>query len=409
MELINISISEILENEKQSHKYDIVDEYWIDFEKKQFCINKNFTNEDLIYENVNKECYVFKNEIICKKMQKKYFEHLKNVCKSLKYIGIDTVYGIILTKKNLFIFEKIIEGYPLISFTSTIDDKHHNTFENYHRNIKINIKLTKFFIFKLIYDICQDISIYHSKGYCHGDVHTGNIIIDVNKYKTINNENIADFENKKISIDEFIDTPKVFHLIDYDCVFISPENKSNELVGNSADYMIKHNRVYHSDKIGDIQRLCSIINLLVNKYIIFQKVNNSNKNFEFYLKILRLCKKIKKIESSMTLFAIEPIKYFMENIFTDKSIPRNLFSPIPFQEYLKEKYNLDLYMKHIVSNNCYYVNSNSRKIGKDFWKIFELFKILYKNNIFVKIYYKKEVFMIVIPENIKKEEIQKFI
>jgi len=99
----------------------------------------------------------------------------------------------------------------------------------------------------------------------------------------------------------------------------------------------------------------------------------------------------------------------MENIFTEGSIPRYLFSPTKFIEHIKSEYGMTIINKTFESENCYFVNTNSRKIGKDFWKIIELYKILMTNNIEVTVYYSKEVFTIEIPDHIHKEEIQKYL
>jgi len=402
MDISNICSDAVIEQQPVL-KYVIVDEFWVDETQRDKSLSTEFTDEHVIYDNHQKECVVYKNEIICKKMQKKYYDHLKNVCLSLKYLGIDTVLGIVLTKQNVYIFEKVITGFPLICLTSTFDNHHSTTFSNYHRNVKLSIKLTKFLILKMVYDVCTDLEKYHSNGYCHGDVHTGNIMMDVATYKTL--FDVADkYENEKLDIEPLKNAPKVFTLIDYDCVFIAPDNKNKELQGNRADYMVKHNRVFHSDKLGDIQRLCSIINLLITTYTL-----TNNQNTEFNIKTLRLCKKIKKVDSTMSMFATDPLKHFMDNIFVEKSIPRFLFSSSAFCAYLKETYDLSFIFKYHESDNCFYVNTNARKVGKDFWRIIDIFETLKKHNIVITVHYSKEVFTLVIPAEIPKEIIHRLI
>lgn len=397
-----ISISALLQDKpNKKPEYEIIDEFWIDDSKKNQCLETKFDISDIIYKNTHKQCTVYhKNGIICKVMNKKYSKHFHNVCLSCKEIGISIIYGYITTSNNnLIIFEEKIIGYPLISITSGLDNDHNNTFNNNHVNVPIfKIKICKFFIFKLIYDIIKQLQVFHDKGYCHGDIHTGNIIVNLDLYKKIiEDENITDYDS--IDPDHLEKYPTIFTLIDYDCVFISPDIKYS--IGNSSEYMVKNNRVYHSDKIGDIQRLCSIINLLITKYII-----ESPYNYEFLHKTFRFCKKIKKIDSSMSIMAIDPLKYFKDNIFLEKSIPRLIFSHDFFKSYMLETYKFDIEFKNIKSNNCYYVNTNSRKIGNDFWKLVEMNQILVENKIKIKYYYYKEVFIVDIPSDYKKEYIK---
>jgi len=403
IELNIISISDLLKSDKNYNNSTIIDEKWTSEDHRKKCLSIDFNNEDIIYKNFQKECVVYsKNEVVKKVLNKKYTNHFNKVFESCKQIGIDTIMGYIVVKPNIIIFEKKLPGYPLICFTSTIDEKHKNTFENNHLRLpNLKLKLSKFFIFKLIYDILEELKVYHDKGYCHGDIHTGNILFDAEKYKQTLTQ-YPKFEHERLNLESLKITPKLFTLIDYDCVFISPDNYHVQMIGNSADYMISHNRVYHSDNIGDIQRLCSIINLLINKSIL-----ESPSNYEFLQKTLRFCKKIKKVDSSMTLMALDPIRYFSENIFLEKSIPRNIFSNLTYKSEMMEKYKFDIEFKNITSDNCYYVNTNSRKIGNDLWQLVHMNDILLKNNINVRFYYHKEVFTIDIPLNMKKEDIKK--
>ena len=395
-----ISISDLLNDKPKSHGYIIESEFWIDESKKDECLYTEYTLDNVIYKNAHKNCIVHeKNGIVKKTMNKKFSSHFLNVCISCKEIGINIIYGFIVTNDNLIIFEQKIKGYPLISITSGLDNVHSNTFANNHVNVPVfKINLSKFFIFKLIYDVLEDLEKIHHAGYCHGDIHTGNIIIDIDLYKNIISENVIP-EHENMNNFNFSKFPKIFTLIDFDCLFISPDVDCK--LGNSSDYMIRNNRVFHSDKIGDLQRLSSIINLLISKYII-----EVPHNYEFLHKTFRFCKKIKKIDSSMTMISLDPLKYFKENIYLEKSIPRNIFSKDYFKHYMLQTYNFDIDFKNIKSSNCYFVNTNSKKIGNDIWQLVRMNTNLLKNGIKVNYYYYKEVFIVDIPQNLQKEKIK---